>query len=146
MQLILKFNIFLAIIIIFLFSNPLSSHGEVKGVIKDRHMAMSKIKNFAEKSYKQIAVKKNTENLDEYADELLKNAQLFIKLFPEGSEGDSSSNIWNEDDLFLEYNEKFVKDIISYKESITSEEIESIQIEFNKMASNCGICHKKFKK
>ena len=146
MRLVIKFNILILLVCCLSYSIKLYSQEGFSEIVKDRHKAMTKIQAFTQKSYKQIAIKNSSENLELYAEEILINAKLFVELFPEGSDGgEASSDIWNKRDIFLEYNENFIDDIMNYKESILSKELDKILVNFNQMASNCGACHRKFK-
>tara|TARA_B110000196_G_C20520550_1_gene375361 strand:+ start:147 stop:470 length:324 start_codon:yes stop_codon:yes gene_type:complete len=106
---------------------------------------MSKIKALSTKMY-PLVFSGEFDAIKEMNDELLHASQEFKLLFPEGSEGGKASElIWTNRELFNEYINNFILDISSIAESISNEDSVSLNDNFNKMTSNCGTCHKKFK-
>ena len=127
-------------------STTFSITNKIVDTIKKRQILMLKNQKIIQNTYKKIMVNKNTINLFEYADSIEINAKNFSKLFPNNSRGgEASSEVWNNPDLFREYQEKFISDIDIFKESIKSQDLEIIQSSFNQMTKNCAICHRKFK-
>ena len=144
MKLVIKFSFFF--ILLFFLSTVSSATNKIVDPIKKRQIVMLKIQKTIQSTYKQIVLIKNTDNLSEYADTIKINAKNFTELFPNNSRGgEASSEVWNNSELFLEYQEQFISDINIFRESIISNDLEIIQYSFNQMTKNCGGCHRKFK-
>ena len=116
---------------------------------------MQEVKSSSNKIYKLLATG-NFEEIQKLNDTLHHAAMEFKDLFPEGSNGggaddaiwttmDDSDNLENID-TFIEYNNKFINDIEMITMSIELEDQDMLNNSFKTMASNCGSCHKKFKK
>ena len=114
-------------------------------IINSRMKIMSNVNNLVKKIYKQL----NTSDFDlleKKTLELKHSAKEFKKLFPENSKGGKAKNsIWDDKILFDEYNDNFIDDINLMLIDIDDKNIISLKENFNKMSSNCGACHKKFK-
>ena len=117
----------------------------VEEIVKKRMSKMSKIKIFSTRMY-PLTMSGEFDEVKEFNDELLHNAKEFKNLFPEGSQGGKASSlIWEDKETFDLYNDNFIKSIENIAISIENEDSVSLMENFNIMASNCGICHKKFK-
>lgn len=134
------------------FSTPTLSHEIVledktaEEIVNTRMKKMSVINKLSQKIYKQL----NVESFDLLKDNTLqlKHAAIeFATLFPDNSEGGNAKEIiWQDKELFKEYNNNFLDDINSMLINIDNKDLSNLKISFNNMASNCGSCHKKFKK
>lgn len=134
------------------FSIPVFSHKielddkTTEEIVNTRMKKMSIINKLTQKIYKHL----NSEDFKLLKDETLelKHAAVeFAGLFPENSEaGNAKKIIWEERELFDEYNSNFLNDINSMLADIENKNLSNLKISFNNMASNCGTCHKKFKK
>ena len=145
MKLVLKFNI-LFFFLIFFSNGYTNANEEPLEIIKERQILMSSVQKISQKIYKIIKIKKSSNELIDYATLLEDKALLFMNLFPENSKGgESSSNVWSENDLFLEYQRNFIIDIKKFKETVVYNDLDDTYEAFNTMMSNCGTCHKKFK-
>ena len=117
----------------------------VEEIVKMRMNNMSAINTLSKKLYKDL----NSENLDllnDHLKKIKKNVLEFKNLFPQGSEGGKSKElIWSENELFNEYIANFLIDINAMIEDIENKDLLFLKDNFNKMSSNCGKCHKKFK-
>ena len=114
-------------------------------IIKERKGAMSKIKALSTAIYPLVFAGEFNE-IKDLNNKLLNNAEQFKLLFPEGSQGGKAADlIWTDRDTFNLYNDNFIKDIENIMQSIEEEDSVSLSENFNKMAANCGTCHKKFR-
>jgi cytochrome c556 len=135
---------------------------KVEEIVKQRMNNMSKIKAYSTKMY-PLVMSGKFEEIKQVNNELLHAAKDFKLLFPEGSQGGKASSLiwedteWNSKDkpklggntpkeTFSIFNDNFIKDIENINESIESKDNESVIENFNIMLSNCGTCHKKFRK
>jgi cytochrome c556 len=117
----------------------------VEDIIKKRTSNMSKIKAYSTKMY-PLAMSGEFDEIKEINDMLLNASKEFKVLFPEGSQGSKASGlIWDDKETFDLYNDNFVQSIESIAISIENEDSVSLMENFNIMASNCGVCHKKFR-
>lgn len=117
----------------------------VEKIVKERMGKMSKIKAFSTAMY-PLTMSGEFEEIKEYNEKLLHNAEEFKHLFPEGSQGGKASSlIWEDRETFNLYNDNFINSIKSIGISIENEDSVSLMENFTIMTSNCGTCHKKFK-
>ena len=145
MKLVTKFKILISFILL-ISSFESNAIEKIIDPIKNRQLIMVKIQKLSQKIYKDIVIKKNIEQLSVSANSILSNTNFFIQLFPENSRGgEASSDIWNQSEVFTEYQNNFIKDINYFIQSIESKNLEKIFSNFNKMSENCGKCHRKFK-
>ena len=145
MKLAIKFNILFFIFILFLCFSFKNSSNEINP-IKERQAAMLLIQKTSKQIYKEININKNTLNLKNKIEIILSNTKIFSKFITkEFKGGEAGSEIWNEPEIFKNYQNQFLFDINKLKEKINSNNIENIQDSFNVMISNCGKCHRKFK-
>ena len=124
-------------------------------IINKRMAKMQEVKSTSNQIYKIIS-SGNFEEIQELNKALLHAAMEFKDLFPEGSQGGGASDsIWSSVDdpdnietidTFAEYNQKFIDDIEMISISVELEDRDMLNNSFKSMASNCGSCHKKFKK
>jgi cytochrome c556 len=122
-----------------------SENGSTDEVINARMKIMSNINNLSQKIYKQLA-SEDFESLEETTLELKHLAMDFTGLFPLNSKGGNAKIlIWENMELFEEYNNNFLDDINLMLSNINKKNITLLKKSFNNMASNCGSCHKKFK-
>ena len=118
----------------------------VEEIVKKRMSKMSKIKAYSTKMY-PLTMSGEFDEIKEVNKELLHAAKEFKLLFPAGSQGGKASSlIWESRETFNIYNDNFIKAIENIGKSIENEDSVSLMENFNIMASNCGTCHKKFKK
>lgn len=118
----------------------------IEEIVDTRMKQMSIINNLSQKIYKQLNAK-NFDILQENTLKLNHAAIDFKKLFPVNSEGGKAKKlIWEDQKLFNEYHNNFLSDISFMLIDIDEKNITSLKKNFNKMASNCSSCHKKFKK
>ena len=114
-------------------------------IIKERKGAMSKIKALSTAIYPLVFAGEFDE-IKDLNNKLLNNAEQFKLLFPEGSQGGKAADlIWTDRETFNLYNDNFIQDIEYIMQSIEEEDSVSLSENFNKMAANCGTCHKKFR-
>ena len=114
-------------------------------IIKERKGAMSKIKALSTAIYPLVFAGEFDE-IKDLNNKLLNNAKQFKLLFPEGSQGGKAADlIWTDREAFNLYNDNFIQDIENIMQSIGEEDSVSLSENFNKMAANCGTCHKKFR-
>ena len=59
--------------------------------------------------------------------------------------GFAADLIWTDRETFNLYNDNFIQDIENIMQSIEEEDSMSLSENFNKMAANCGTCHRKFR-
>lgn len=106
---------------------------------------MSKIKALSTAIYPLVFAGEFDE-IKDLNNKLLNNAKQFKHLFPEGSQGGKAADlIWTDRETFNLYNDNFIQDIEYIMQSIEEEDSVSLSENFNKMAANCGTCHKKFR-
>ena len=146
----MRFKNYLTILLI-LFTFTAYSHEvsikdkNVEEIVKLRMKAMSQINSLSKKIYKNLE-SADFKKLNEYALELKHNTNEFKLWFPENSIGGKAKElIWKDKKLFDEYIETFLKDINLIIKNIENKDIALLNENFNKMTSNCGTCHKKFK-
>ena len=114
-------------------------------IIKERKGAMSKIKALSTAIYPLVFAGEFDE-IKDLNNKLLINAEQFKLLFPEGSQGGKAADlIWTDRETFNLYNDNFIQDIENIMQSIEEEDSVSLSENFNKMAANCGTCHRKFR-
>ena len=114
-------------------------------IIKERKGAMSKIKALSTEIYPLVFAGEFDE-IKDLNNKLLNNAEQFKLLFPERSQGGKAADlIWTDRETFNLYNDNFIQDIENIMQSIEEEDSVSLSENFNKMAANCGTCHKKFR-
>jgi len=114
-------------------------------IIKERKGAMSKIKTLSTAIYPLVFAGEFDE-IKDLNNKLLNNAKQFKLLFPERSQGSKAADlIWTDRETFNLYNNNFIQDIENIMQSIEEEDSVSLSENFNKMAANCGTCHKKFR-
>ena len=144
----MNIKLFLFLIFIPFFASSQAIHIEdMSGVdiIKKRTSNMSKIKAYSTRMY-PLTMSGEFDEIKEINEMLLNAAKEFKILFPKGSQGGKASVlIWDDKETFDLYNDNFVESIESIAISIENEDSVSLMENFNIMASNCGICHKKFK-
>ena len=142
----IKLLLFLIFIPFFAFSQEINIEDmSVEDIIKKRTTNMSKIKAYSTKMY-PLTMSGEFDEIKEINDMLLNAAKEFKELFPKGSQGSKASGlIWDDKETFNLYNDNFVESIETIAISIVNEDSVSLMENFNIMASNCGICHKKFK-
>ena len=117
----------------------------VEKIVKERMANMSKIKAYSSKMY-PLAMASEFDELKLLNEELLHAAKDFKELFPDGSQGGKASElIWEDRETFDLFNDNFIKSIKDIGLSIENQDSVSLMENFNIMASNCGICHKKFR-
>ena len=117
----------------------------VEKIIKERMGNMSKIKAYSSKMY-PLAMASEFDEIKLLNEDLLHAAKDFKELFPAGSQGGKASElIWEDRETFDLYNDNFIKSIEDIGLSIENQNSISLMENFNIMASNCGICHKKFR-
>ncbi len=149
------------IILILLIPTLISAHKvsledkSLEEIINSRMAKMQEVKSSSNKIYKLIS-SGNFEEIKKINEVLLHAASEFKDLFPAGSEGGGASDsIWSvvddpnnveEIDTFEEYNQRFINDIEMIAMSVELEDLDMLNESFKSMASNCGSCHKKFKK
>ena len=89
---------------------------------------------------------KTYDEIKDLNNKLLNNAEQFKLLFPDRSLGGKAADlIWTDRETFNLYNDNFIQDIENIMQSIEEEDSVSLSENFNKMAANCGTCHKKFR-
>ena len=146
----MRFKFILGIILIFFSFSTFGHEVEmedknIEEIVKLRMKNMSSINSLSKKIYIDLN-SKNFENLNTNTIELMHNTMDFKNLFPEGSMGGKARKaIWEDKKLFNQYIEMFIKDIDLMIDSIKKEDSVLLNDSFNKMTSNCGKCHKKFK-
>ena len=142
----IKLLLFLIFIPFFAFSQEINIEDmSVEDIIKKRTSNMSKIKAYSTKMY-PLTMSGEFDEIKEINDMLLNASKEFKVLFPEGSQGSKASGlIWDDKETFDLYNDNFVESIESIAISIENEDSVSLMENFNIMASNCGVCHKKFR-
>ena len=114
-------------------------------IIQERKGAMSKIKVLSTAIYPLVFAGEFDE-IKDLNNKLLINAEQFKLLFPEGSQGGKAADlIWTDRETFNLYNDNFIQDIENIMQSIEEEDSVSLSENFNKMAANCGTCHRKFR-
>ena len=114
-------------------------------IIKERKGTMSKIKALSTAIYPLVFAGEFDE-IKDLNNKLLNNAEQFKLLFPEGSQGGKAADlIWTDRETFNLYNDNFIQDIENIMQSIEDEDSVSLSENFNKMAANCGTCHRKFR-
>ena len=114
-------------------------------IIKERKGAMSKIKALSTAIYPLVFAGEFDE-IKDLSNKLLNNAEQFKLLFPEGSQGGKAADlIWTDRETFNLYNDNFIQYIENIMQSIEEEDSVSLCENFNKMAANCGTCHRKFR-
>ena len=144
-------NIKLLLVLIFLptivLSHKVSMEDQsIEEIVNKRMANMSKIKAYSQKMY-PLTMSGEFDEIKELNDELLHAVSEFKELFPEGSQGSKASSlIWEDRETFNIYIDNFIASINNIALSIEDEDSVSLMENFNIMSSNCGTCHKKFKK
>ena len=114
-------------------------------IVKLRMKNMSTISSLSKKIYKNLNFA-DFKKLNENTIRLKHNITEFKELFPENSIGGKANKIiWEDKELFNEYIEVFLKDVDLMIQDIENQDLTSLNNNFNRMTSNCGTCHKKFK-
>ena len=146
----MKFKLYLTLLLIF-FTFSVVSHEieiedhEINKIVKLRMKNMATINLLSRKIYKNLSLA-DFENLNEDVINLQHNILEFKELFPKNSMGGKANKaIWENKELFNEYIDIFLNDVDSMIQDIEKQDLISLNDSFNKMTSNCGTCHKKFK-
>ena len=146
----MKFKFYLTLLLVCLtfsvFSHEIEiDDKDIETIIKLRVKNMSTINSLSKKIYKNLDLT-NIKNLSEDAIKLKHNILEFKELFPKNSiGGKASENIWEDKELFNKYIEIFLSDVDIMIQDIENRDLTLLNESFNKMTSNCGTCHKKFK-
>ena len=75
----------------------------------------------------------------------LYQSKLNLLPYLPGQGGKAADLIWTDRETFNLYNDNFIQDIENIMQSIEEKDSVSLSDNFNKMAANCGTCHKKFR-
>ena len=130
-----------------------SSHGQAKGIVLDRHNLMTDIKD-AGKVVKNMVRGKSTLDrtaLKASADLIVTKADAMLPMFPDtkasrrGKGSNAKQEIWSQFDRFSEWNDKMAKHAAELSAMAESATLKELKAQHQLIGKTCSGCHKAFR-